>query len=153
MLSSQPASSSLACSMPLGCADTIDASFSIVLSFNSKRGECGWGPGLAFTGFSGGLSPLFKADLTSRFQLLSTILAKSAASLHLSSSACAICRRGFSAFLKGFKTASIAGLFPALGKPMHMTQIIGGSVHPRQGVDQRALPIKDPATDSNAPNT
>jgi hypothetical protein len=47
----------------------------------------------------------------------------------------------------------MAGLFPALGNPMHIVQIAGGSAQPSQMETHRAFPMVDPTTDNNAAKT
>jgi len=141
MPSSQPASSSRICRTPRGCFARIAPSRSIVPSLTTKRGICGGGPASASCGLSGGVWPSLIAALTASFHVDSASLAISALSDHAFFSASAASRNGFSAARSGCRAASIAGDLPALGRPISMAQITGGSVQPRHGDTHRALPM------------
>src|SRR5690606_7658514 len=116
-------------------------------------GRKGSGPGSASAGLAGGLSPLAMTFLTVSRHVDSKSFATSARPFQASCSALAPCRASFSTLRKGDSTASRPGLFPALGLPMARDQMIGGSDQPDQGAAQRVLPIKLPATASNAATT
>jgi hypothetical protein len=83
----------------------------------------------------------------------SAIFATPARSAHAFSSASAARRRDASIRRKGGKTASGGELLPALGRPIAMHPMTGGSAQPRYGVTHRALPMTLRATLSNAPMT
>src|SRR6056297_735462 len=115
----------------------------------ASRGKKGSGPGLASAGRSGVASPSFRARLTASFQVLSAILAISAASDQVARSDSTSRRMLSSTLRKGESTASRPGDLLLDGMPMAMVQRIGGSAQPAQGMAQRVLPMADPTAESN----